>query len=232
MSEKRTHQLPKVYVGADSLERLPAEFSASRLLGNVFGTSNIVWAVVIGLILVYLSIGYWLGGRLADRRPEARLLYSLIGLAGLFTAAVPLISRPVLRVSASAFDALDLPLLAGSFTAVVLLLTVPVVLLGTVVPFSLRLALPDAALRRLHSACFSAFNCRFPYRDLPDRPGAYSSSGDLLQLPAHRGLAAAIELARFTILRKSDSRQLQLSPCSRPHPFHARPADNPNHQPG
>ena len=134
------------------------EFSASRLLGNVFGTSNIVWAVVIGLILVYLSIGYWLGGRLADRRPEARLLYSLIGLAGLFTAAVPLISRPVLRVSATAFDALDLPLLAGSFTAVVLLLTVPVVLLGTVVPFSLRLALPDAAYAGRTSGLLSALS--------------------------------------------------------------------------
>ncbi len=40
---------------------MAVEFGASRLLGNVFGTSNIVWAVVIGLVLVYLTPGNWLG---------------------------------------------------------------------------------------------------------------------------------------------------------------------------
>ena len=40
-----------------------------------------MWANVIGLILVYLSIGYWFGGKLADRRPERALLGRIVLIA-------------------------------------------------------------------------------------------------------------------------------------------------------
>jgi len=100
---------------------MSVEFGASRLLGNVFGTSNIVWAVVIGLVLVYLTLGNWLGGRLADKTPSARVYYSVLAWAALGAGAVPLISRPVLRAAAEAFYVLNLGVLAGAFTAVILL---------------------------------------------------------------------------------------------------------------
>jgi len=122
---------------------MSVEFGTSRLLGNVFGTSNIVWAVVIGLVLVYLTLGNWLGGRLADKTPSARVYYSVLAWAALGAGAVPLISRPVLRAAAEAFDVLNLGVLAGAFTAVILLFSIPVILLGMVTPFALKLMITN-----------------------------------------------------------------------------------------
>ena len=117
------------------------EFAASRLLGNVFGTSNLVWAVIIGLILVYLTLGNWLGGKWADSSPKLETLGFILACAGVSTGVLPLIARPILRISAEAFDALNIGLLAGTFTSVILLLIIPVTLLGMVTPFALRLAI-------------------------------------------------------------------------------------------
>ncbi len=119
---------------------LGVELAASRLLGAYFGTSNLVWATIIGLILLYLSAGYWLGGRWADRDPRSETLYRVVAWAGVGVALVPVAARPVLWRAAAAFDALRLGVLAGSFVAVLLLLVVPVTLLGMVSPFAIRIA--------------------------------------------------------------------------------------------
>ncbi len=125
------------------LATMAVEFGASRLLGNVFGTSNIVWAVIIGLVLVYLTLGNWLGGKIADRYPNWRTFFVILALAGLWVGFVPIISRPILKVSANAFDAMQIPVLAGSFLAVLLLFFIPVTLLGMVTPLVLKLLIQD-----------------------------------------------------------------------------------------
>lgn len=122
---------------------LAVEFAASRLLGNVFGTSNIVWASIIGLILIYLTLGYWLGGKLADRSPKIETLLLVLLWAGFTVGLVPIISRPVLSISANAFDQLEIPILFGSFAAVLILFSVPVTLLGVASPFVIKLLLTE-----------------------------------------------------------------------------------------
>ncbi len=122
---------------------LATEIAASRLLAPYFGSSTIVWANIIGLILIYLSLGYWLGGKLADRRPEPRVLGLIVGIAAVFVALTPFVARPVLDVGLDALDSVEVGAAVGSFFGALLLFAVPVTLLGMVSPFAIRLALVD-----------------------------------------------------------------------------------------
>src|SRR5919109_966716 len=68
---------------------LAVEVSASRLLAPSFGDTLFVWANLIGLILLYLTIGYYVGGRLADRYPYPATLYSLTTVAAFLIGLIP-----------------------------------------------------------------------------------------------------------------------------------------------
>lgn len=125
------------------LTTLGIEMSASRLLGNVFGTSNLVWANIIGLILLYLSVGYFVGGRWADRSPYRTTFYKILLWGAFLSALIPLVSRPVLSGAATAFVSAEAGVALGSFAAVLILFAIPVTLLGTVSPFAIRLAVTD-----------------------------------------------------------------------------------------
>ena len=130
-------------VFTSGMATLAIELSASRLLGNVFGTSNIVWANVIGLMLLYLTVGYFLGGRWADRSPHRATMYQIIIWGAFLSALIPLVSRPVLQIAGQAFVGAEAALALGSFVAILVLFSVPVTLLGTVSPFAIRLAVKD-----------------------------------------------------------------------------------------
>src|SRR5579884_422338 len=108
------------------MSSLAVEFCASRLLAPYFGTSLYVWGVLIGLVLLYLSAGYVLGGRLADRRPDPDLLFRLTAWAGLWVGLIPLVSYPILLASQRGFATVSAGLVLGTLLAVVLLFAVPV----------------------------------------------------------------------------------------------------------
>ncbi|MGQ9553229.1 MAG: spermidine synthase [Anaerolineae bacterium] len=122
---------------------LSVEMAASRLLNNYFGSSQIVWAVLIGLILVYLTLGYYLGGRLADRFPEAANLYRLVAWAGLTIGLIPFVAQPILRYGQIGLDRYLASLLAASLFGVVALFSVPMTLLGCISPYATRLAMRE-----------------------------------------------------------------------------------------
>ena len=124
---------------------LAAELTAGRLIGNVFGTSNLVWASIIGLILIYLTLGYFLGGKWADKNPTPGAMYRILAWAAFTVALAPYIAGPVLRSAASAFEALSVGIMAGSFIAVLILFIVPITLLGTISPYAIRLSVDDTS---------------------------------------------------------------------------------------
>ena len=118
---------------------LAVELSASRLLAPYFGTSLFVWANLIGLILLYLTLGYYLGGRLADRFPRPGVLYAMTTSAAFLISLIPLLSQPIMNWSQSAFATSSIGVFYGSLTSVILLFAAPVILLGCVSPFAIRL---------------------------------------------------------------------------------------------
>ncbi|MDQ3043864.1 MAG: fused MFS/spermidine synthase, partial [Chloroflexota bacterium] len=131
--------LLRVLVFAGGFCGIGIELGASRLIAPYFGSSTFIWANLIGLTLLYLSIGYYLGGRVADRFPNPLILYTLTAVAALVTGLIPLMSRPILAASLSAFDRFSVGAFYGSLIAVLLLLAIPITLLGFVTPYVIRL---------------------------------------------------------------------------------------------
>ena len=119
---------------------LGAEIAAARLLAPWFGASTIVWANTIAVVLVALSIGYAIGGRLADRNPSRHRLSLIILIAGVLLAIVPFVAGPFLKSSQSAFADLSVGTFVGSLLGVGALVAIPLVLLGTVSPYAVRLS--------------------------------------------------------------------------------------------
>lgn len=111
------------------------ELLGSRLLFPVFGSDIFVWGSLIGVVLSGLSAGYFLGGKMADLRPDVNSFSLTVFAAGMYTLAMPLISPPV-------FDTVVSWNLGGRFgplAATLAILGPPSVLLGMVSPYAIRL---------------------------------------------------------------------------------------------
>lgn len=124
-------------VGAASLG---TEIAAARLLAPYFGASTIVWANTIATVLLALSVGYWLGGRIADRDPSLHGLCRLVLAAGVMLAVIPFVARPFLDRAVLALDSISAGAAIGSLLAVSVLVAAPLLLLGAVSPYAVRLS--------------------------------------------------------------------------------------------
>lgn len=124
---------------------LAIEFTTSRMLQTVYGTSNIVWANVIGLVLLFLTAGYFLGGWLADRYPNERVFYGLVCAAGFSSVFFLLLTSVLLKQASAALAAVNVGPIVGSLAGVVLAQSVPITLLGCISPFAIRLGVRDVA---------------------------------------------------------------------------------------
>lgn len=115
------------------------ELTGSRVLAPYLGTSIIVWTSLIGIILGSLSLGYWWGGKIADRSPNFKAL-SLIIFAGAIATAITAFSKSiVLNLIQDNINDLRV----GSVVATSILFAPPSVLLGMVSPYAARLKIKN-----------------------------------------------------------------------------------------
>ncbi len=141
----RERRLLYVLVFVVGMASLGAEIAAARLMSPYFGASTIVWANTIAIVLVSLSAGYWLGGRLGDDHPHLRGLCLLVGAAAILLAVVPFAARPFFSISVDALDSISAGAFVGSLIGVLALVAVPIVLLGACSPWAVRLATSDVS---------------------------------------------------------------------------------------
>ena len=109
------------------------ELLGTRLIAPFYGASLYVWSSLISVTMIALAVGYFVGGRWADRAQRSGLSL-IIALAALFTLLIPWVARPVLLMT----DPLGLR--GGAFTSALVLFFPSLTLLGMVGPFAIKLA--------------------------------------------------------------------------------------------
>jgi len=113
------------------------ELIGSRILAPKLGTSIFVWTSLIGIILGAMSLGYYLGGKLADKDPKMKTLSIIIFISGIFVFLIVILKSYVLETS------VVFGLRLGSIYSSIILFAVPGILLGSVSPYAVRLSMEN-----------------------------------------------------------------------------------------
>lgn len=119
------------------------ELTASRLLAPYFGASLFVWTNIIGVVLLALAIGYYIGGRLADRKggkTAKKIFYPIILITGILISIIPFVGKPVFIFAYNAIAYQNLSVFLSSLAATLVIFIIPLVLLGMVSPIAVRLS--------------------------------------------------------------------------------------------
>lgn len=115
---------------------MAVELGASRLLAPYFSSSQIVWTIIIGTIMIAMALGNIYGGRSADRNPNPDRLYGRILIAAVWIAAIPVVGKYIiLGISALLIFTVNTNFLIwAAFAACMVIFVFPLFLLGTVTP--------------------------------------------------------------------------------------------------
>lgn len=115
---------------------MAVELGASRLLAPYFSSSQIVWTIIIGTIMIAMALGNIFGGKSADKNPDPGKLYTRILIAAIWIAAIPVLGKYIiLAVSALlVFTVNNNFLIIAAFASCMLVFVFPLFLLGTVTP--------------------------------------------------------------------------------------------------
>lgn len=115
---------------------MAAELGASRLLAPYFSSSQIVWTIIIGTIMIAMALGNVFGGRWADKDPNPDKLYRRILIAAVWLSAIPSVGKLViLLVSGLLVVTISTNFLIwAGFLSCMVIFVFPLFLLGTVTP--------------------------------------------------------------------------------------------------
>lgn len=111
------------------------ELVAARILSPYVGSSNLIWTTIIGIMLTSMSIGYWLGGKMADKRPDINLLSFFILIGAFFTSIIPILETALVKPLSEVMN--ELVIIAIICSTIVF--GIPSFILAMVSPFAVKL---------------------------------------------------------------------------------------------
>ena len=142
---------------------MAVELGASRLLAPYFSSSQIVWTIIIGTIMIAMALGNIYGGRTADKSPNPDKLYGRIIVAALWIALIPVVGKYII-VGISAvliFSVNNNFLILAAFVACMVIFVFPLFLLGTVTPSLVKYSVSNLDDNGKTVGTLGAFNTIF-----------------------------------------------------------------------
>lgn len=111
------------------------ELVAARILSPYLGNSNLIWTCIIGMMLAFMSLGYYFGGKIADKNPKRNIMSLFLLNAAIFISIIPLIEVYVIEPLSK--TSLSLPLVA--IICSIITFGLPSLFLATVSPYAVKL---------------------------------------------------------------------------------------------
>lgn len=124
---------------------MAVELGASRLLAPYFSSSQIVWTIIIGTIMIAMALGNIYGGRAADKNPNPDKLYDRIIIAAIWIGLIPVLGKYIIiAISAIMIFSVNSNFLVwAAFAACMVIFVFPLFLLGTVTPSLVKYTVDD-----------------------------------------------------------------------------------------
>ena len=139
---------------------MAVELAASRLMAPYFSSSQIVYTIIIGTVMIAMALGNVYGGKTADKKPDPSVLYRRMLIAGCWIAGIPFLGRYViLAVSALLILTVNSGfLVAAAFLSCMAIFVYPLFLLGTVTPSLVRYIIENTEKSGEITGKLGAFN--------------------------------------------------------------------------
>ncbi|MCB5713895.1 spermidine synthase [Lactonifactor longoviformis] len=124
---------------------MAVELGASRLLAPYFSSSQVIWTIIIGTIMIAMALGNIWGGRVADKNPDPARLYKRLLLAAVWIAAIPFLGKYLIAAISLGVALLTEKnfLVIASFLSCLIIFVFPLMLLGTVTPSLVKYTVED-----------------------------------------------------------------------------------------
>lgn len=111
------------------------ELIAARVLSPYVGSSNVVWTSIIGIILASMSLGYWFGGKRADKGANQDQISNILLFAGITTSLIPILETLIVKQFAGMIENL---IIAAIFCAIIIF-SIPSFILATISPYAVKI---------------------------------------------------------------------------------------------